>query len=466
MNKFFTFVYLHKYANILSQGNKKSKIFVIKGKALFVRRFYMNKKKIIMIFLAVLIITITALLSIPFWKTAGKPADREAFFDAIRTRDPGLLKKIGEKRPALANETYTFPGPKSREYTPLQLAAEKGNITAIQFLIENGADINRVTATLPHAPLVLAAMRHKSTAAWLLMDKGARLDIKSETAKNLLIMALSEDNQDKFNLLKSRGIDLNQALPWAWKERRLDKLEFLRSNGADVPKMLGWTPLHSAAYAGDQKKVEELVKKGAKMDQKDNLGRTPLDCAIIGGNTGTAKFLIAAGADTLYSNSEESPLLYAVEKGDREIAEILISKGADIKIKLHCCETLLHVAASKGDVKMADLLISKGSDINAKGAVDSTPLHYAVSNDRIEMVKYLLSKGADINAREACSSTALHSAAINGYADMAELLISKGADVNLKNSNGETPMEQAICSKKDEIVDVFMKHGEKMKNVF
>ena len=426
----------------------------------------MNKNKIIIVLTAVLFIAITALFLIPFLKTVGKPADKKAFFDAIRTRDPGILKEIGDRRPSLAKETYISPGPKSREYTTLQMAAEKGNITAMQFLIKNGADINRVTATLPQTPLALAAMRNKSTAAWLLMDEGAKLDIKSETAKKLLIMALNEDNQVKFNLLKSKGIDLNQALPWAWKERHIDKLEFLRSNGGDPVKMLGWTELHSAAYEGDQKKVKEHAKKSTEINQKDNVGRTPLDCAILGGNTETAKYLINSGAETLYGNSDGSPLLYAVEKGDREIAKILADKGADVKIKLHCCETLLHIAASKGDVPMADLLISKGADINAKGSVDSTPLHYAVNENRTEMVKYLLSKGADINAQEACASTPLHSAAIRGNADMVELLISKGADVNIKNSCGETPMEQAICSKKDEVVDVFMNHGEKMKNVF
>ncbi len=157
----------------------------------------MNQKKILIISVAVILAAITMAVGIPFWKIAGKPADKEAFFEAIRTGDPGQLKEIASKQPSLVNETYIFPGPKSREYTPLQLAAEKGNVAAIQYLLKNGAEIDKTTKTLPYTPLTLAAMRRKSKAAWELMKNGAVADTKGDTGKNLLIMALGEDNKEK-----------------------------------------------------------------------------------------------------------------------------------------------------------------------------------------------------------------------------------------------------------------------------
>ncbi len=49
-------------------------------------------------------------------------------------------------------------------------------------------------------------------------------------------------------------------------------------NAADVK---GFTALHGAAYRGSDEVIQFLAQKGARLDKKDNEGRTPL--ALAGG---------------------------------------------------------------------------------------------------------------------------------------------------------------------------------------
>ena len=58
--------------------------------------------------------------------------------------------------------------------------------------------------------------------------------------------------------------------------------KFLVEHGADVNAagQFGWTALHAAAYQGLNDVIEYLVSKGAKIDQKDNFGQTPLSISM------------------------------------------------------------------------------------------------------------------------------------------------------------------------------------------
>ena len=71
----------------------------------------------------------------------------------------------------------------------------------------------------------------------------------------------------------------------------------------------------------------------------------------------------------------------------------------------------LHSAAMEGHKEIAELLITKGADVNAKDRLmDYTPLHLAALalDGRKEVVELLIAKGADVNAKdERCCSLLL-----------------------------------------------------------
>ena len=54
---------------------------------------------------------------------------------------------------------------------------------------------------------------------------------------------------------------------------------------------------------------------------------------------------------------------------------------------------LLHLAAGEGHKEVAELLIAKGADVNAKNAIDEAPLDLAIENDKTELADLLRKHG-------------------------------------------------------------------------
>jgi uncharacterized protein len=120
--------------------------------------------------------------------------------------------------------------------TPLLLAAEVNNLDVIKTLVEAGADplIGTGRGTTP-----------------LIMAAGAGTDVQRERAPEERATAV-----ETAKFLVERGADVNAAGQY------------------------GWTALHAAAYQGMNDLIEYLVSKGAKIDQKDEFGQTPLSISL------------------------------------------------------------------------------------------------------------------------------------------------------------------------------------------
>jgi len=85
-------------------------------------------------------------------------------------------------------------------------------------------------------------------------------------------------------------------------------------------------------------------------------------------------------------------LHWAARKGDRDVAELLILKGANVNAADKTGTTPLHWAARAGHKEVAELLILKGANVNTADQTGATPLHWAVGHD--EVVDLLIKHGA------------------------------------------------------------------------
>ncbi len=114
------------------------------------------------------------------------------------------------------------------------------------------------------------------------------------------------------------------------------------------------------------------------------VGCTPdLHKAVKDGDADRVRELLDAGADVNVRESSKdrlqyTPLHWAAYLGDREIAEILISRGADLDAEDPDYSTPLYLAAEEGHPKVVEFLISKGAEVNVKSSRSGhTPLHRA-----------------------------------------------------------------------------------------
>jgi hypothetical protein len=75
------------------------------------------------------------------------------------------------------------------------------------------------------------------------------------------------------------------------------------------------------------------------------------------------------GLIAIKGENDETPLHWAAKNGRQVVAELLLTKGADVNARNGYDETPLHLAAFRGDRAMAELLMSKGADVNAEKRV-------------------------------------------------------------------------------------------------
>jgi len=188
------------------------------------------------------------------------------------------------------------------------------------------------------------------------------------------------------------GVDVNAKNDWGetplhyaayWGHKEI--AELLITKGADVnaKNRGGYTPLHSAAYYGQKEVAELLIAEGANVNVKRDNGETPLDAAIINNKTETADLLRKHGGK---SGAEDSIHL-ATRTGNIEAVKQHLDAGTDVNamdfLFLGTGRTSLHFAANKGHKEIAELLIAKGADVNTKNENGVTPLDLAKRHSKV-----------------------------------------------------------------------------------
>ena len=120
-------------------------------------------------------------------------------------------------------------------------------------------------------------------------------------------------------------------------------------------------------------------------------------------------------------------------------------------------ESALMIAVLKGQTELAQKLIDKGADVNKPGW---TPLHYASTYGHVPLINMLLENDAYIDASSPNESTPLMMAALYGTPAAVKTLLEAGADPTVQNGAGMTAMDFALSGKKLEsaqIIDAFVR---------
>ena len=117
-------------------------------------------------------------------------------------------------------------------------------------------------------------------------------------------------------------------------------------------------------------------------------------------------------------------------------------------------DTALHIAAAAHQRELAELLVTRGADVHARNRRGAEPLHYAADGSpgadswdpsaQRDVVTYLIEAGADPNALDKSGVAALHRAVRTRSSEAVGALIENGADPLLMNKSGSTPLHLAV----------------------
>lgn len=247
----------------------------------------------------------------------------ENLFNATEVGNLALVKKyIGQEKIDVnitAPETFSIyrPGSPRHLVTPLHIAALKGYLDIVIYLVEEeDANIDAKNKD-GSTPLHFASCtEHLDIVKYLSKKKGANIETKGKFGFTSLLFAVF---QNQLKTVKYLVEEQNANI--------------------EATDEIGNLPLHFAASEGYFDIVKYLIdKKNAYIEAKNKRKFTPFHCATYGGNLDIVQYL----AGEKNANIEEkgecdiTPLYFAVIRNHVKIVTYLVEKqGANIYAKLN-----------------------------------------------------------------------------------------------------------------------------------
>lgn len=246
--------------------------------------------------------------------------------------------------------------------------------------------------------------------------------------------------------------------------------------------------LMEAAAAGREKLVRKRLKQGYNINDRNEMGRTPLHLAVLGRHGAVVKLLLREGADALAKDKEgRTPaeltkdggvlkmLREAEARRGRELevfVQLRMGNDAPLKKELtegmspNCVDgegksCLLADAAEKGNAEAVKVLLKAGARTNLQRGDGKTPLHLAAGVGNVEVVRALLEAGADPWAEAGNGATALHEAVWYAKTEVVKELLPWYKERNFSPHGGwsGTPVAMAIDKGRVDILREMLRAG-------
>ena len=303
-------------------------------------------------------------------------------------------------------------------------------------------------------------------------------------------------------------------------EGKIDKDGELYLNVNAETKFEKDTCLHLAARNLYSDICKELLKNGARLNSKNNLGQQPLILACSANDHWAKKdnlvpeILLNAGASPnvkgcirnryLPRDTETTPLIMAAKNDNLEFAKILLQKGADVNLSDSLGQSPIYHALWENSKNVARHLLTECPEINVnfkdhegKGCLnavlkcsrkrpgelsqlvkaifraggelpmDNSPLIEAVSYENVEVLDAILEE-TDVNPEEIIydkdEGFNLFQTSIGlGNIELARTLLSHGDNIDRLTDCGESPFRIALKSEMIEAAEFLLSNGCDLK---
>ena len=319
----------------------------------------------------------------------------------------------------------------------------------LSFMIENGGDVDAKTFG-NRTPLMIAAERGQIKVVTYLIKHGVpsirdyvnRRDDNGQTALHHAVQCFDPISCEILSCLIEHGGDVNSTYD-------------------------NCTPLMIAAARGQMKLVTFLIEHGANLDRRDKDDQTalhhavqcfdPISCEIL-------SYLIENGAEVNAFTRRDNctPLMLACKYGHLNAVTSLIEHGAKVNLQDAIGNTAVHYAlsCSNGSPEVLSRLMRDRVAVNSACTRDNgTPLMIACQYGHMNAVSVLIEHGANMDLQDKNGDTALHYAVNAGAVDT---LLDRGALhlIPVCNKHGLTPLLQVSNRRNSEKVKCLIQRPE------
>lgn len=205
-------------------------------------------------------------------------------------------------------------------------------------------------------------------------------------------------------------------------------------------------------------------------------GLRPLHVAALKGNLQVIEILLQKGADIEGQDEDGlTPIIYSAQSRSVTVLNFFIEKKANIFHMDKQQRNIFYWAASLGNVQMLQVLLQKAMDPNTKTLLGRTPLSKSAWNGNVEVLSFLLEiPGINLEIPDRHGRTALHNAVWGSVAgregrkigentadspECAKLLIEKGCNIEALDKVQNTPLCIACCTYSPKSVKLLLSYG-------
>ncbi|CCC42176.1 FYVE-type domain-containing protein [Caenorhabditis elegans] len=339
-----------------------------------------------------------------------------------------------------------------RGETILMRMCRKENLSAMDFLLGNGADgrdsqspgdynVVHVASRIPspalatwisenkekldldkvdaeeRTPLICAVMANNHIMCETLIRSGVNCDVttsEGHTALSTCLLMSDAPNRRIAELLMLNGAGVNFAIcdsktPFfneIVSRKDVASVEALLAANVDchVADGRGQTACHVAAEAGAPEILSKIVeaRRGLKWP-RDADDRTALDIAVEKRDLKSARICIKGGADVNARDANGQTLLVkAILANDDEMGVFLIEHDAKAKNDERISsKTYVEAACERGLLNTVRSFISNGCKLNSRCSTGYSLLHSALSHQKLDVASLLVNFGCDVESRVA-----------------------------------------------------------------
>ncbi len=320
---------------------------------------------------------------------------------AVKNNDLSIVSKLLEANADIHHQN-------NNGMDSLMLASLLGYKEMAHLLLEKGADTSHADKE-GNTALMVASSQGNLDMVRLLVEKGANMSQTNKKGLKPAEIAVEHSHFDILNyfidvmgedVLDQKYKKLPKRFLNAVVSGNLEMVQAMIESGIDVnaSDTKGVTPLMAASFKGHEKLVQYFIDYGADLTQKSKEGLTAMDYAIQ-----KEKYEIARIIKKAIENEQKNPRIFSIiEKGNVHHLERFIEHGFNVNMVNEEGDSPLMKAIGKADLEMAKILLSAGADMKIQNKKGEGILHQieksnALTFKKVQMVALLKEFGFPVN---------------------------------------------------------------------